>query len=179
VAGDAIQLPFRDNSFDAVICSLTFHHLTNAECVSVLREMWRVARRIVIVNDLHRNRVAHASIRILSALFSRSTMFRNDSAASVRPAFRPAELVDVAKGRCSGSSLSELSVSSGSGGHQMRKVDVAIIGASLAGASCVRTLTRAGIDAVAIERIDFQRESLRRVSLARSRGDPGGTGSPG
>jgi ubiquinone/menaquinone biosynthesis C-methylase UbiE len=96
VAGDALQLPFADNTFDAVICSLSFHHLTNAECVSVLREMWRVARRIVIVNDLHRNRVAHASIRILSALFSRSTMFRNDSAASVRRAFRPAELDEVA-----------------------------------------------------------------------------------
>lgn len=96
VAGDALQLPFADNTFDAVICSLSFHHLTNAECVSVLREMWRVARRIVIVNDLHRNRVAHASIRILSALFSRSTMFRNDSAASVRRAFRPAELGEVA-----------------------------------------------------------------------------------
>ena len=97
VAGDALQLPFADRTFDAVICSLFFHHLTTAECVSVLRELWRVARRIVIVNDLHRNRVAHASIRVLSALFSRSTMFRNDSAASVRRAFRPAELVDVAK----------------------------------------------------------------------------------
>jgi ubiquinone/menaquinone biosynthesis C-methylase UbiE len=97
VAGDALQLPFADNTFDAVICSLFFHHLTNAECVSVLREMWRVARRIVIVNDLHRNRVAHASIRILSALFSRSTMFRNDAAASVRRAFRPTELGDIAE----------------------------------------------------------------------------------
>lgn len=97
VVGDALQLPFADNTFDAVICSLFFHHLTNSECVSVLREMWRVARRIVIVNDLHRNRVAHASIRILSALFSRSTMFRNDAAASVRRAFRPAELGAVAE----------------------------------------------------------------------------------
>jgi ubiquinone/menaquinone biosynthesis C-methylase UbiE len=97
VAGDALQLPFADNTFDAVICSLFFHHLTNTECISVLREMWRVARRIVIVNDLHRHRVAHASIRILSALFSRSTMFRNDAAASVRRALRPAELVDIAR----------------------------------------------------------------------------------
>lgn len=96
VAGDALQLPFADGTFDAVICSLSFHHLTNADCVSVLREMWRVARRIVIVNDLHRNRVAHASIRILSALFSRSTMFRNDAAASVRRAFRPLELGAIA-----------------------------------------------------------------------------------
>jgi ubiquinone/menaquinone biosynthesis C-methylase UbiE len=97
VAGDAVQLPFADGAFDVVICSLTFHHLTNADCVSVLREMWRVARRIVIVNDLHRNRVAHASIRILSALFSRSTMFKNDAAASVRRAFRPAEFAAIAE----------------------------------------------------------------------------------
>jgi len=96
VAGDALQLPFADDTFDAVICSLSFHHLANPECVCVLREMWRVARRIVIVNDLHRNRLAHASIRILSALFSRSTMFRNDAAASVRRAFRPAELDAIA-----------------------------------------------------------------------------------
>jgi ubiquinone/menaquinone biosynthesis C-methylase UbiE len=97
VAGDALQLPFADGTFDAVICSLTFHHLPNADCVSVLREMWRVTRRIVIVNDLHRNRIAHASIRILSALFSRSTMFRNDAAASVRRAFLPAELGAIAE----------------------------------------------------------------------------------
>ena len=42
----------------------------------------------------------------------------------------------------------------------MRNVDVAIIGASLAGAACVRTLTRAGIDAVAIERDRFPREKV-------------------
>jgi len=97
VAGDALQLPFEDNAFDAVICSLFFHHLTNADCISVLREMWRVARRRVIVNDLHRNRVAYASIRILSSLFSRSTMFRNDSGVSVLRAFLPSELSAIAE----------------------------------------------------------------------------------
>jgi len=42
----------------------------------------------------------------------------------------------------------------------MRRADVAIIGGSLAGAACVRTLTRAGIDAVAIERDRFPREKV-------------------
>jgi ubiquinone/menaquinone biosynthesis C-methylase UbiE len=97
VAGDAFQLPFADGSFDAVISSLFFHHLTSLECVRVLAEMWRTTRRLLIVNDLHRHSVAHASIRFLSALFSRSVMFRNDSAASVRRAFKPAELLDVSR----------------------------------------------------------------------------------
>jgi ubiquinone/menaquinone biosynthesis C-methylase UbiE len=97
VTGDALQLPFSDGSFDAVICSLFFHHLSNFDCVRVLAEMWRVARRIVIVNDLHRHRVAHGAIRFLSAFFSKSTMFRSDAAVSVRRAFRPAELFALAQ----------------------------------------------------------------------------------
>lgn len=97
LVGDGLQLPFADNTFDAVICSLSFHHLTHVEGVRVLAEMWRTARRVAIVNDLHRHRVAYASIRILSALFSRSVMFRNDSALSVRRAFVPAELRKMAE----------------------------------------------------------------------------------
>lgn len=42
----------------------------------------------------------------------------------------------------------------------MKHVDVAIIGGSLAGASCVRELTRYGIDAVAFERDSFPREKV-------------------
>jgi ubiquinone/menaquinone biosynthesis C-methylase UbiE len=95
VAGDALQLPFRGESFDAVICSLFFHHLSNFDCARVLAEMWRVARRIVIVNDLHRHRMAHMAIRLVAALFSKSTMFRNDAPASVRRSFRPAELLAI------------------------------------------------------------------------------------
>ena len=42
----------------------------------------------------------------------------------------------------------------------MKRIDVAIIGGSLAGAACVRTLARAGIDAIAIERDRFPREKV-------------------
>jgi len=42
----------------------------------------------------------------------------------------------------------------------MRSIDVAIIGGSLAGAACVRTLAAAGVDAIAIERDRFPREKV-------------------
>ena len=42
----------------------------------------------------------------------------------------------------------------------MKTIDVVIIGASLAGAACVRTLTRAGVEAVAVERDRFPREKV-------------------
>jgi ubiquinone/menaquinone biosynthesis C-methylase UbiE len=97
VVGDATQLPFGDGAFDAVICSLSFHHLTDAECERVLREMWRTSRGYVLVNDLHRHPVAYLSIWILAQLFSKSVMVKNDGPVSVRRAFRPSELREIAR----------------------------------------------------------------------------------
>jgi flavin-dependent dehydrogenase len=42
----------------------------------------------------------------------------------------------------------------------MKRVDVAIIGGSLAGAACMRELSRRGVDAVAFERDTFPREKV-------------------
>jgi 2-polyprenyl-3-methyl-5-hydroxy-6-metoxy-1,4-benzoquinol methylase len=97
VVADALEPPFRDGLFDVVMASLFFHHLTNDECVIVLQHMWRMARRLVIVNDLHRHRVAWISIRVLTALFSNSMMVQHDGPISVRRAFRPPELLDIAR----------------------------------------------------------------------------------
>jgi ubiquinone/menaquinone biosynthesis C-methylase UbiE len=97
VVGDGMLLPFPDATFDAVICSLSFHHLTDNQCVEVLREMWRTSRGRVLVNDLHRHPVAWAAIWILSQLFSRSVMVKHDGPASVRRAFSPADLQGIAR----------------------------------------------------------------------------------
>jgi len=96
VVGDALHLPFRDNSFDVVMSSLFFHHLPTESCVRVLEQMWRIAKRIVIVNDLHRHAFAYFSIRVLTGMFSRSRMVRHDAPVSVRRAFRPMELQVIA-----------------------------------------------------------------------------------
>jgi ubiquinone/menaquinone biosynthesis C-methylase UbiE len=96
VVGDGTRLPFADTTFDAVICSLSFHHLTDAECVQVLREMWRTSRGCVLVNDLHRHPLAYAAIWVLARLFSHSVMVKHDGPASVRRAFRPADLQEIA-----------------------------------------------------------------------------------
>jgi ubiquinone/menaquinone biosynthesis C-methylase UbiE len=95
--GDALDLPFQDRSFDIAMASLFFHHLSNEDCVRVLAQMWRIARRRVIINDLHRHAIAYFSIRVLTRLLSRSRMVRHDAPVSVRRSFRPAELMDIAR----------------------------------------------------------------------------------
>ena len=96
VTGNALELPFRDNTFDVVMASLFFHHLSEANCVRVLEKMWRVSRELVLVNDLYRHPVAYWSIRALAAAFSKSTMVRHDGPVSVLRSFRPRELLQVA-----------------------------------------------------------------------------------
>lgn len=97
VVADAFELPFDDGSFDLVTASLFFHHLSDDDCVRILQSMYRVARRRVIVNDLHRTHTAYTSIVWLTRFFSRSAMVRNDGPLSVRRAFRRAELLEIAR----------------------------------------------------------------------------------
>ena len=97
LVGDAMDLPFPDNTFDVVMGSLFFHHLSDTQCVRALENMWRVTRSLVLVNDLHRHPVAYFSIRALSAQFSKSTMFRHDGPVSVLRAFKPPDLLQFAK----------------------------------------------------------------------------------
>src|SRR5262245_7549491 len=97
VVGDGLRLPFADNTFDAVICTLSFHHLTDSQCEQVLREMWRTSRRSILVNDLHRHPLAYGSIWVLSRLFIKRVMVKHDGPVSVRRAFRPGELQAIAR----------------------------------------------------------------------------------
>lgn len=41
--GNCIQLPFPDNSFDAVVCINTIHNLERDECIQAVKEIERVA----------------------------------------------------------------------------------------------------------------------------------------
>ena len=97
LVGNALELPFADDTFDVVMSSLFFHHLSDEDSVRVLAGMWRVARERVLINDLRRSPVAYFSIRVLTALFSRSSMVQHDGPVSVRRAFRPAELLTLAR----------------------------------------------------------------------------------
>jgi ubiquinone/menaquinone biosynthesis C-methylase UbiE len=93
---DARRLPFRDRSIDLVLCSLMLHHLTEADAVVVLRELGRVARRRLVVNDLRRSRVAYVLIWLITR-FSRNRLTRFDSPVSVERAFTPEELESLAR----------------------------------------------------------------------------------
>lgn len=92
---DARQLPFADRSFDLATCNLALHHFEPPEAIAVLRELARVAAT-VIVNDLRRSWVAWAFARFAFPLLTSNRFTRNDGPVSVRRAYTPRELEDLA-----------------------------------------------------------------------------------
>ncbi|HVH40337.1 MAG TPA: methyltransferase domain-containing protein [Gemmatimonadaceae bacterium] len=90
--GDAMRLPFRDRAFDIVTCSQVLHHFTDPDAALVLREMHRVAARLVVVADLRRSWPAAAGIWAASFALGFHPVSRHDGVLSVLRGYRRTEL---------------------------------------------------------------------------------------
>jgi SAM-dependent methyltransferase len=84
---DGMALPFANGAFDIAHCSLVLHHLDAPAAIALLRELRRVARRGVVVNDLARGRWLWAGAWLLSRVATTNRFTRNDGPLSVRRAW--------------------------------------------------------------------------------------------
>jgi SAM-dependent methyltransferase len=98
ICGDARYLPFASRSIDIVVCSQMLHHLEDQELAVVLRELDRVARRLVIVSDLRRSWLAAAGFWLVSWILRFHPITRHDGVVSVLRGFTASELRDSTRG---------------------------------------------------------------------------------
>ena len=91
VVGDAVALPFRDDSFDLIGSCLFVHHLAPELVVAFVQEALRCSRIAVLINDLVRDPV-HLALAYAGLPIYRSRITRNDAPASVRQAYTPEEM---------------------------------------------------------------------------------------
>jgi SAM-dependent methyltransferase len=98
-AADALNLPYADGAFDIALCSTALHHFdARDDLLRALSELGRVSAIGGIVNDLRRSRPALVGANLLAATFWRShPVTRHDGPLSVRRAFTPAELDELAR----------------------------------------------------------------------------------
>jgi len=92
VVADVRALPFPPQSFDVVTASLFLHHFDAGEVPLILKGLFALARRALVVNDLHRAWVPYLFGRTLFPLLFRSPVSVADGLLSIRRAFKPAEL---------------------------------------------------------------------------------------
>ena len=95
VAADVRALPFAPGAFDVVTASLFLHHLDSEDAAMVLRDLFALARRALVVNVLRRARVPYHFGRLAFPVLFRSAVSVNDGLVSIRRGFTRSELLRI------------------------------------------------------------------------------------
>ena len=88
VFSDAID----EIDFDICLCTLFLHHLSDPEIISVMNKLSAKAKAGLVINDLHRNRLAVVLFKIFGRLFLRTNIARHDGLVSIARGFKQKEL---------------------------------------------------------------------------------------
>jgi 2-polyprenyl-3-methyl-5-hydroxy-6-metoxy-1,4-benzoquinol methylase len=80
---------------DILFSSLFCHHFTEEQLVDMFSWMQINTRTGFFINDLHRHAFAYYAIRILTGIFSRSYLVKNDAPLSVLRGFKKKELKNI------------------------------------------------------------------------------------
>ncbi len=107
LVADALSLPFPDNSFDLISCSLFAHHLEPPDVARFVSEGLRVSRCALLINDLIRHPM-HLALVYAGFPLMRSYVSRNDGVASVRRAYTLQEMREIL---CSNGSAKKVEIS--------------------------------------------------------------------
>ena len=88
---DFICADFRDARLlqkpDIIFSSLFCHHFSDDEVKDIIEWKYEYSKLGFFINDLHRHPLAYHSIRLLSQVFSKSYLVKNDAPLSVEKGF--------------------------------------------------------------------------------------------
>lgn len=97
ILADVMSDELISNQFNIVISSLFTHHFSDENWIRLIQKMSDCAADYVVINDLHRHWFAYHSIGVLTSVFSKSKMVKNDSKLSVLRSFKRTELEKLLK----------------------------------------------------------------------------------
>lgn len=81
----------REEQYDVVLCTLFLHHFATKDLINLLQLLCRQSRIGLVVNDLHRSRLAYFLFNLIT-LFIRNRMVRADGLTSILRGFRKSDL---------------------------------------------------------------------------------------
>jgi len=90
---DILQLDSEVFSCDIVTSTLTMHHFTDQEIEVFLKQFLTLSKLGVVINDLHRSRVAYVLFKAFSTVFMKTDIARHDGLISIKRAFTKNELL--------------------------------------------------------------------------------------
>jgi 2-polyprenyl-3-methyl-5-hydroxy-6-metoxy-1,4-benzoquinol methylase len=91
IMGDYKEALWGKEKSDIITANLLCHHLTDADLLDFLITTHKAAKKVVIINDLHRHPLAYWGIKLYCFLFTRSYFTQNDAPLSVLRGFTKKE----------------------------------------------------------------------------------------
>lgn len=94
-ADDIFSDEFKKMDCDILTATLFLHHFDDQELSQLFTQFQKQAKIGIVVNDLHRHWLAYRSINLLTGLFSKSSMVKNDAGVSVLRSFRKTDWIRI------------------------------------------------------------------------------------
>lgn len=91
IVEDIFSDNFKNRQFDVVLATLFFHHFKEKPLVSFLEDTLKHTKKAIIVNDLHRHKLAYYLFKLL-AVFISNKMIIHDGLVSVLRGFKRKDL---------------------------------------------------------------------------------------
>lgn len=80
-------IQFPEKSVDVILATLVCHHLNSAELIFFLQQAKQAARKMIILNDLHRDILSYWGYALLCPLLFRNRIATHDGLISIKRGF--------------------------------------------------------------------------------------------
>jgi 2-polyprenyl-3-methyl-5-hydroxy-6-metoxy-1,4-benzoquinol methylase len=94
---DIFETNFENINFDIALCTLTLHHFKDNDISRIVEILERNTRLGIVVNDLHRSKIAYRLFQMIAVVFKLNEMSREDGLTSILRGFKKGELIDFSR----------------------------------------------------------------------------------
>lgn len=89
---DITSPDFQGERVDIILCTLTLHHFTDQEIEMLMTTFSKISQMGIVINDLHRSKIAYYLFDLFSRIFIKNEIARKDGLTSVLRSFKREEL---------------------------------------------------------------------------------------
>jgi SAM-dependent methyltransferase len=88
---DILKATTTDLHCDILLSSLTMHHFSDPQIVEFIIKYRAITDKVIIINDLHRHRLAYLFFKYLSPIFIRHEISKHDGLISIASGFKKSD----------------------------------------------------------------------------------------
>lgn len=97
LAEDIFLFDFSKYDIDIALITLTLHHFKDNEIIKIMKVLINLASKGIIVNDLHRSKLAYRLFQVIIFIFGLEKMTANDGLISILRGFKRKDLEKYSK----------------------------------------------------------------------------------